>query len=215
MTVLIIASILLLIIQILLGVYSLIIRADIIKKFNHPLGSMVTPAEALEKYSKIIQKISVRVNAEIELPAYAGNEIILVNKSKVYQTDLFSNFFTLFQVELSKKKQSIIRDFGLIINFIFIVQLVSIIFSFIFINNQLVFIPIISIGSSIILFFLSIVFFFSLETVLKKALFVSKDLLDLDPVEYARAEALSGLLRFEAFEYPIRLLRNLIGFVIP
>lgn len=215
MAVFLLVAILFLILQILIGLYSLIIRSDLVKKFNYPLGSMVTPAEALEKYSKIIEHVSLRVNAEIELPAYAIDQIVLVNKSKVYQTDLFSNFFTLFQVQLSKRKNLLTRDFGILLNFLFFIEIFLILLSlFLFESEPLIF-PIMSITTSLVLIFLSLVYFFSLETILKKTLDVSKDLLDLDKVEFARAEVLANQLRFEAFEYPVKFFRGLISFILP
>lgn len=212
---LLIFLIVLIMLQVIPSLYSLLFKTGLDKKYNFPIGEMAEAAEVLENYVKIYNPVNLRVNADIPTPAIAEKEFVLINKNKMYQFDLFTNFYMLFQLELSKAKYSFQRQYHVVQNLLFLFQLVSVGLFFIIENEVAIyFLWAAIIFQAFIL--LSIVFIFQgYKKIFRKTLDVSLDLLNLDDVEYARAKALAKDLQYQAYNYPIVLFRNVFLFFIP
>ncbi|MDQ7021418.1 MAG: hypothetical protein Q9M91_06360 [Candidatus Dojkabacteria bacterium] len=114
----------LILIQLVSGLFALIVRKGLIKTYSFPLSSQIEAATILENYSRVHGKVNLRVHEEIELPAYAMEEFIVINRNKIYLFDLFTNYYLLFQLELTKKKHNKLRDLSTLQNFLFFIELV-------------------------------------------------------------------------------------------
>lgn len=208
----------LLTIQFIIALYALLVKHDIHKRYAHPLGEQIEAAKALENYVKIYRKVNLRVNAVIDTPAWAMEEFILINKSRIYSTDLFTNFFTLFQLELSRKQNNFARKVKFFQALFFAIQTILFVAGLFFVNknNETAEILIyLSLGTLMFNILLSFIAFASRTFILQDSMAIATDLLNLDEVENARAESLKNDLKFEVFEYPISLLKNIVLFFIP
>ena len=206
--------IIVLIIQFVLALFSKIARYKLEKKYNHPLSNMVEASAALENYVKIYRRVNIKVHAKIPFPAFAKEEFIIINRDRIYKNDLFTNFYTLYQLELSRKENNLARKLYTFQNFIFFLQLLFFILGSLQFDVSYIFL-VISIGIQLFAIFFSIIGFIIYEFILGDALEVSKDLLGLDEVEIARTESLKNDLKLHVFEYPFEFLRRLFSFISP
>lgn len=199
----------------MLAVYARITRYKIEEKYDYPLGSMLSSSEVLENYVKIYRKVNIKVHQSIPLPAFADEEFVVINRDKIYDSNLFSNFFTIFQLVLSKKENVFARKIFIIQNVLFFTQFIlfalGITLQYEW-TNLLIIAAIVVVLANI---FLSIVGFIVYQEVLKEAADVATDLLELDEVEQARAESLQNDLAFVVYEYPFEFVKNLFVFFIP
>lgn len=204
-----------LIIQIMLALYSKIVHFNIDKKYRYSLVSNIEPAQTLEKYAKIYQPINLRVNAHIQQPAQAEDEYVLINRNKMYIPDLFTNFYTLFQVELAKKQHAFVRNIHTPLFILFTLQICTIIVALL---------P----QSTLQEYFLYAAFFFQfcvilvsffamirMRMLLETTLTVATDLLDLFQEEYDWAEQLRDDLQYKVFEYPFEFVKKFVLFFVP
>lgn len=214
----ILVFIIILIIQISLASYALLASHKIDQKYRYPLGSQVESAVALENYVKIYREVNVRVNADIEIPAYAFEEHIYINRDKMYDFDLFTNFFTIFQLELSRKEHNFARKLNIFQNILFILSFIIFFIGAATLSQDATISSYsfrFAIGLQTFLIFISFLGFSTYNTILKKSLAVASDLLDLDEVEYARADRLKDDLKLHVFEYPLVVFGRLVRFFLP
>ncbi|MCA9387166.1 hypothetical protein KC669_03980 [Candidatus Dojkabacteria bacterium] len=203
------------IIQIMLAIFARITRYKIAERYDYPLGSMTSSSEALENYVKIYRQVNIKVHNVMPSPAIAEEEFVIINRDKIYDSTLYTNFFTLFQLVLSKKENGFARKVFLIQNFLFFLQLVLFVLSLILQINWSNVLIIGAIALQVINILLSIFGFINYQEILEEAFEVSADLLDLDEVEQARAESLQNDLAYTVYEYPFEFFKRLFSFVIP
>jgi hypothetical protein len=200
------------IIQLMMCVYAWIIRRSIPKLYKNALGSMIDPSGTLEKYMKIIRKVDVRVNADINDIAYAQKNFLLLRRDKMYDVDLYTNFYVIFQLELTREEHAFSRKLFVIQNILFGSQIAILILGLIITSE-----PTIAIALGMLVFemLLSTVAFFIEKNILNSTFEIAVDFLDLDDVERARAEVLKNDLRFRVFEYPSDMAWKIFQFLKP
>lgn len=207
--------VIILILQFALAVFAQITQHNLHKKYNKPLGEMVEAAKVLELYNRIYRKTNIRVNAEIRLPAIALEEFVLVNRSKMYNFDLYTNFFTIFQLELARKEYGFVRRLEIFQNIIFFLQLVFFIVGISGLTNIGMNLLLIGIGIQILSILISLIGYYALERILGDTLEISQDLLNLDEVETGYAINLKNDLKNEPLTYPFNLFVNIARFFLP
>jgi hypothetical protein len=199
--------------QFSLATYAWLVRKQLPERFSHILGELTEPANVLENYMKIYRKLSLRVNAQINEPVLAEREFLLVNRESMYNPDLFTNFYTIFQLELTKSANTFARSRIFIFqNLLFFTQIVVFIFSIIYQSEVLM---AVAIGAALFSFLLAILGFIIYGQILDSTFEISLDLLNLDDVEQARAEALKNDLRYRVFEYPFDIIWKIVQFFKP
>ena len=185
-------------------------------KYNIPLGSQSEAAVTLENYVKIFRQLGVRVHADINVPAYAFEEHVYVNRDQMYNFDLFTNFFVLFQLELSKKEHNFARKMNIFQNFLFFSSILVVVMGVILgESNQGLYLTYMGIGMQFFLFIFTVMGYTVYNKILNNSLDIASDLLDLDDVEYAQADQLKEDLMIHVFEYPLLILARVIKFVLP
>jgi len=213
MSVLIIIFIIILCIQLVLALFAWGSRRQIEGKYNFPTGEGVEPAQIIEEYYRDEgTKFRIQATDEIFEPAFAEDEFLLINKNTIYKKDLYTNFYVIFQAELTKKDYKFLRFVGNIQSFVFILEIVIF---FIAIGTTTSFKEILiylAMGLQIFSFILTLLGFIQIDTVLEDASILSKVYLKLDDVEEARVLALKGDLRYIVFEYPFEVIWRLVQF---
>lgn len=199
----------------MLAFYSKIANRKLEKKYDHPLSDMVDASTALENYVKIYRSVGIRVHEEIPFPALASEEFVIINRDRIYSTDLYTNFFTIFQLELSKKVNNFSRKLHLYQNLLFFLQLLFFVLGLTLQVEWNYILILLAIGTQVITTGFSLIGVSLFDFILKDSLEISKDLLNLDEVEVARAEGLKNDIKVHVFEYPIEFFKNVIGFFIP
>ncbi len=199
----------------MLALYSQIVRHKLDRKYDHPLSDLIDASKALENYVKIYRKVNIKVHVKIPFPAFAREEYVLINRDKIYNIDLYTNFFTLYQLELSRKEHRFARKLYLIQNLIFLSQLIFFALGLILQYDFSSILLIIAIGIQLFSILFSFIGFIMYEFILGDTLEVASDLLNLDEVEIARAESLKNDLKFHVFEYPFEFIRRVFVFFLP
>lgn len=201
--------------QIIIGVFAWRHRMKLPRRYSHYLSEMITPAVALENYSKIYRSIGLKVNAHIHDPAYALTDFVLISKRHMYVPDLFTNYFTIFQLELSKKEHEHLRALNSYQNILFTLQNVLLVVSLVLTDIPARIAILAAISIQVILIILSFLGYLTFNFILDEVHEIAKDLLNLDEVETARAESLKSELSYRVFEYPFETLWRLYQFFKP
>jgi hypothetical protein len=136
----------------------------------------------------------------------------LLSKKFLYDATLFANYYVLYQAQLALSKDRIIKKSGLILNFLFIIQIATIIIGFAVDNHINVLIVLASIIIQLITIIVSIFSFFKLSSFLDNVQAIAVEILVLDNVEEARAESLKNDLSSIVFEYPLEIVWRIIQF---
>lgn len=202
-------------IQFLLAIYALLVRKGIEKRFSHPLAEQIEAATALEQYSKIYRTVNLTVDAKINLPAYALDEFLLVNKNHMYHFDLFTTFYTLYQLELTKTEHKFARTLFIFQNILFFLQLSIFGLGLILQYSWAEYVLITALVIQIFSFMLGIIGFVLFEYVLSDTLDIARDILRLDEIEIYRAESLKNDLKYHVYEYPVDFILRIFRFLIP
>jgi hypothetical protein len=202
-------------IQFLLAVYAKVVRHRIDEKYNYPLSEEIEAATVLEQYSAIYRTVNIRVHAKIPIPAFAHNEFLLVNRDRIYDTDLFTNFFTVYQLELTRREHNMARRLHIGQNILFFLQLAFFIVGLAIQYDWAYILIFISVGIQVFLITFGFIGFFMYQLILNDAYQVALNLLQLDDVEQARAEQLKNDLAFQVLEYPLDFIVRVFLFLIP
>jgi uncharacterized membrane protein len=116
---------------------------------------------------------------------------------------------------LTRKKYAFARNVINQLKVFFFVEIMVFLFGLIIEANWKVYIILIAIVIACITLILSVIAYFSYESILKKSIHVAVDLLDLDEVETARAERLVDDLAYHVFDYPIVVFSRIVKFFLP
>lgn len=214
MTILIIVFALFSVFQIILNIYAYVSRHSLKKDFGFTILSLIEPAAALENYVKIFRSVDVKVNAKITEPARALKEFVLINKNLMYANDLYTNYYLLFQLELSKKRLSFIRNVKSYLGISFVSGIVVFITSLVLIENKEI-LATIAIAIQLFTIFFSIVTRSLFDPIIKEVDYIAYDLLNLDENEQYSAHQLGNKMKSITFEYPIFVLEKIVSFFIP
>jgi hypothetical protein len=181
------------------------------RKFAQPLGSKVTIVELLQKYSRIFESISIRVDAEIRQPAKAYADVLLVNKRQVYGAHLYPSVYTLYQLLLMwPKYRKTLNVFQ--IQIVLVIAEVALFIAGLYFGEGFILIALLL---GIILLIVSFIYQSFLSTLWKEVQDVAIDLLDLDKVEQARVKQLIRQMPAQAFVYAVEPMIWVIRFILP
>lgn len=215
MTILIFIFAVLLIFQVLLGIASSMHKARLSKKYAYALSDLVDASETLQKYTKIHRKVDIKVNAQIIQPALGLKDIVLINRNDMYKQDLYTNFFLITQLELTKKMYRYLREMYILQNLLFALGILLFVLGVsleIDFSSMLVTIAIILHSVTLALTTFG---FLSYDFMLEEVLDIAIDLLNLSELEEARASRLAQAYKYRVFEYPLDIPLKLFYFFKP
>jgi hypothetical protein len=220
MLVLITIFIIIYLIQITLAYYAWSVKSKLKKKYSYPLSSQMDLTKSIEiyvdKYIKQEEVLHIYLDSHLNEPAFSEQGRIALNKNYLYNKTLYPNFFMILQAELAKSENYILREILRYQNIIYFFQLLFFIIGiFVDYQNYEIILILIAILIQIFLIFLSIYVFFLNSSILNRVRKVSKKILKLDEVEYARTLSLKEDLQYSAFEYPLEIFGKIFEFFIP
>jgi hypothetical protein len=208
----VIAFIVLFFAQLLIGIAAYFHNKAIPGKFLYTLTHLNDPASTLESYIKIYRKIGIKVNAQIDQPALAKEDFILIKRDTVYDKDLYTNFYVLLQLELTKKTYNFLRLIKPYQNILFYLSLIIFIFGLSWQTELKNYLIILAFTLEIIILIITLLAYELFLIALNESFEVSKDLLNLDELEQVRTKKLINALKYQVFEYPIDIPLKLIHF---
>ncbi len=211
----IIIFLLILFTQLSTGIVSWLNRNKMAKKYAFILSELIEPAKTLENYIKIYRKVNLRVNGAIDEPAYAEKDFLILKRERMYSPDLYSNFYTIFQLELTKVSNNFIRNIYKYQNLLFFLEILLFIIGVIISPSIGIYFIYFALFIQVILLILTFLGFMMVEGVLNESHLIAQDLLNLDDVEIARALSLQSELKFKVFEYPFEIVWRIWQFVKP
>ncbi len=197
--------------QILLGILSLWRSRHLDRKFAYPLASKTSVVNLLEKYSRIYGAINVKVNAVIKQPALLRPEILWINRAAAYNEDLYSTFFTTFQLALLNLSNHWFQAVLPWQMLAYMAQIGLAILALAKSQDYLILVVLVSAGLLIV----SWALYFYAAFISATALDMASDLLDLDEIEVTRAKRLAGLFQTDIFKYAIYPVVWLVKFILP
>ncbi|MEP7103236.1 MAG: hypothetical protein ABI721_00820 [Candidatus Dojkabacteria bacterium] len=214
MNVLILIFIILLSLQIVLALFAWGLRRELEKKYSFATGEGKEPAEVIEEYYKDGNtKFRIIASDEIVEPAFAESDLLIINKNKIYKKDLYTNFYIIFQAELTKSDYKILRILGNFQSFVFILEIAVFVLANTITTNFKEIILYVAIAIQIFSFILTLIGFIQIDGLLDDTMTISKSLLKLDDVEEARALGLKSDLRYSVFEYPFEVVWRIVQFL--
>jgi len=181
------------------------------RKYSQPLGSKVTIVELLQKYSRIFESISIRVDAQIRQPARISADVLLVNKREVYGALLYPGVYTLYQLLLMWPRHRMALRIYRVQLLIIIVEAALFILGLYF--GEILVVVALLIG--IVLLIVSFVYQAFLFSIWEEVKDVAIDLLELDKVEQARIKQLVRRMPSQAFIYAVEPVIWIIRFILP
>lgn len=208
---LLIVAITLLTIQILLAIVSVWQRSRLQRKFSQPLGSMTSMAQLLEKYSRVIEPFTLKVNARINTSVASRPSVLLVNRNHVYRNDLYANCMAVWHIKLTKPENKLFHRYQLWQTILFLSELILLGMGYYI--SYLFYYPAIALTVALIIY--GYIVQMDYNEVQTEFLEHASDMLDLDPVEQARAKVLSDRLKTEVFGYPAKPVKWVINFIRP
>lgn len=177
------------------------------QKHDFPLISRTTTVELLEKFSRIYEPIDIKVNAAISTPALYQGGVLRINKEWVYEHRAFATLNTL--VELVKMQHGWEWQQLQMWQKLLLVLQVSLLIAGI---NQ----PVVVVVSLLLVLTqlsLSIYFAAKMEDIIKQAIEIGRDLLDLNVVELEQAPRVLRHLLSDPYTYPVQLVQDVIYFL--
>jgi hypothetical protein len=179
-------------------------------RFHYILSKGVNIAELLEKYSRIVRPISIKVNAKLKVPILAKDDMIYVNREHVYEPDMYVTVLALVELERSgSSKTTFLKRlyyFFLIIAII-IGSVLGILYNYWILG-----------GVDIIILLLLLSSFLSYKRRAEgyeEIGYVTTDLLELGPEETAIASMLLRKLALKEMLFAPSLLMSMIRFFLP
>jgi hypothetical protein len=216
MLIIVVIIINLFLIQLVSNLYAKLTSRKIERRYAYTLDNTIEAAEVVENYIKIFRQVNLSVNANIMPPAFAyDTDYVLLNRIKMYESDLYTNFYTIYQLELTKDKFNFARRIYVVQNILFFFQIVSFILGIVLQDSLNDIFLILSLIFTVANILVSIFGYFIYNSVLNSSLEIAKDLLNLEELEIVRTENLKNELRLVVFEYPIEFLKRVFLFFIP
>jgi hypothetical protein len=197
--------------QIALGVLSLWRSRKLHRKFAYALASRTSVVDLLEKFSRVYGPINVKVNAAIKQPAILRPDILWVNREVAYNSDLYSTFYTSFQLAMLNLNS---RWFQMLLPWQVLAYFGQIIVAVLVFTVSQAYLPVL-LGIAAGLFVVSLFLYFYSAYISETAVEIAADLLDLDKVEIKRAQLLASLFQADIFKYSIYPIIWVIRFIIP
>jgi hypothetical protein len=199
--------------QFLMGVFAYRFRSNLKNKYSYYLGEQVEFNKILESFQAKTPQLKVVVADELNDVCIAEDNLIIISKKSIYSKDLYSNLFLLFQLELTNVKYSQLRTIYTLQSLIFFSQILCIFLFFALegITGVVLLAGFVIFVLNLIIMFWGINQYISILKVVKKE---AKDILKMDSVEEARADALINELRYEILTYPLEIpwrLKNFMG----
>ncbi|RMD76970.1 hypothetical protein D6810_02395 [Candidatus Dojkabacteria bacterium] len=203
-------------IQLLLGLIAIRTRKIRSRKFSFPTGSQIEPNHLIEKYFyDESYEFEIKATDEIDEPAEATEDFLWVNKKVLNKSDLYSNFYLIYQAELTSSKYKFLRMYNSIQATIFFLKLIFIIVGIMsggFVGLIILFL---TLFTNLVILALWIVAYNQQTDAINKSKEVALAVMKLDDVEVARLNALTNDLRYELLEYPWEIFWRLWVFFTP
>lgn len=213
MGVLIFIFVILISIQLVLALFAWGSKRQVEQKYSFPTSEGVEPAQIIEEYYKDeATKFRIQATESISDPAVAEDDVLLINKDKIYKKDLYTSFYVIFQAELTKSDYKFLRISGNFQSFFFVIEVILFIIALNTTINIREILFYVVIGIQILTFIITILAFIQIDTLLDDACITAKILLKLDDVEEIRVMSLKGDLRYIIFEYPFEVIWRLVQF---
>lgn len=195
-------------IQFAIGAYAWSLRKSLPKKYSHPISAQIESSQLVEMYYNDERyKFNFEAVDLDDEPAFAESRLLLVNKKQLYKKDLFTNFYIIFQAELTKDNYWWIRKFNSFQSFIFFTEIFVFVLSLAFFNEffgiYLLYFAIFLQLESFVAAFFGII---NIGYILEDSVGIALPTLELDNVEEARVNALKSDLKYIMMEYPWEIL---------
>ncbi len=202
----------LLTLQLLLAFASLWERRNLERRFAYPLGSRMSNADLLEIYSRVVRPINIKVNARIKQAAAVFGDAILINQRHVYRKDLYVTCYTIWLIKFTDLENLDVQRNFRFQGILFGLELILIVVAYL---TGAIIVVATALWVAIMLFGFSYFMQLRYAKIVEEYHILAKDLLDLDPIESARAEILAEKLKTETFSYPFLPLIWIIRFISP
>lgn len=164
------------------------------------------------------EHLKINIVKGLDMPAFAEENELLINKEYLYQTTLFANFYLLYQAEIARIRHQNWRIWSNSLSILFVFQVIALILALTLDTGNTTDNEILMLGGVLFEAFgllLSFFGYFNLSLLLDRIHRVSVKILKLDDVEEARALALKNDLRFIVFEYPFEIPWRMLQFFKP
>ena len=201
------------IIFIIIGVLSSI---NLSKKYRHVLGMMVDVASTIEAYSRVLYPINLTVNDSTIAHStdVSLNKVLVVNRDKVYNYDMFNNIFAVFSITKMVK----LNGFSIVLVFIgkvlFLLEFITFFVLFIFLDfKEYIYISLLVLSLTLIM--LNIILIFLFRYISKVTYSNVLSIIELDDVERARSRNLLYELAYRELMYPLFGLKAFLRFLSP
>lgn len=207
---------LLILIQLLLGLLAWKVRKKRVSKFSFPVSSQLEPAELVEKYF-YDDKYSFELEAtdEIDEPAYATDDKLLINRYVLNKKDLYSNFYLIYQAELASDEYNFYRKYPNIVSGVFFLMFLGSMGAVLLGDVAGLVVMIFMIFLNSLIFGLVVWAARKQDTLLNKSQEIAYAVMDPDAVEKARIKALVEDIKYEIVEYPWEVVWRLWVFFTP
>jgi hypothetical protein len=203
-------------IQLLLGALAWSVRNQRQKKYAFATSEQIEPAILVEKYFYDTEySFEIAATDDIDEPAEADENYLWVNRKLLNRTDLYSNFYLIYQAELTSDRHKLLRYYNSVVGSIFFFHLFFIILG-IFIKGELgLIILVISLLANIIYAVLWVLGNNNQMIAIEKSLKIASSVMQFDEVEKARVRALASDIRYELLEYPWEIYWRIWVFFTP
>lgn len=190
--------------QLIVGIYALILKKSLPKKYKYYLSSQIEFHKILESFKTQNNSLQILVTDQLDDVCIAEENLIIVNKRSVYAKDMYSIIYLLFQLELTNPKYKRILHIYNYQSLLFVLQiLLGLAF---LILPQFGSIILIIAGIVLLLNIIVTVYGVSIYRMcLENVYYFCKKELKIDKVERARIENLIGEIKYELLRYPLEI----------
>lgn len=209
--ILIIITVIIFTIQVLLAITGWWEQRNLPKKYTISLGSQITSAQLLEKYSKIVRPINLRVNPAIQGIAEVKRDLLMVSRRHVYRNDLYGTAVVLWNIKLTKPDNFLLQEYQKWQGLFFlceVVFLIAAIFAW----------ELFAVGAFLFalgLWAFSYYMQWHYNQIISEYTDYAIDLLELDGVEAEWVSELGNKYRSQTFLYPIKPVKWIVQFINP
>ncbi len=214
--ILFVVNIIFFLIQFLLGLLAWTIRNYRSKKYAFPTSEQLEPAKLVEQYFYDPEyTFEIRAADDIDEPAEADENYLWVHRKKLNHTDLYTNFYLIYQAELTSDKHKFLRIYNSLLGTLFFFHFVIAVVAIIIRGDIGIVVLTLSILFNSVYAILWLIAYMNQSKALDKSYLIADAVMKFDDVEKARAKALVNDLRYELLEYPWEIFWRLWVFFTP
>lgn len=195
----------LILLQVVIAIYAYRSRINLKRKYSYYLTQQKELGLILEEYQSNHQDLRILATDQLTDVCFAEKDLLLISKKAIYNKDLYSILYLFFQLQLTKKKYSSLRQINILQSTSFFLQILLIIIFFVITAEFNIFVLIAAYLVFTFTITLVIWGFSGYKKILNKCVYNLINDFNLDAVEAARAEALAAEIAYEVFIYPLEL----------